>query len=145
MPTKQLRGVGFDFPFEFVSDWYDYQKDIVNGLDVTAFCDVPIYRDEGQISEVIVYKNKKLLHKAAQISLYGDRIVIEAEGETYKFDFEQLGAVTVLGKNKLNIYIKEKLYQIKGSKRFNALKYVNIFHRALNIRKGLESEKFLGI
>ena len=145
MPTKQLRGVGFDFPFEFVSDWYDYQKDIVNGLDVTAFCDVPIYRDEGQMSEVIVYESKKLLHKAAQISLYGDRIVIEAEGETYKFDFEQLGAVTVLGKNKLNIYIKDKLYQIKGSKRFNALKYVNIFHRALNIRKGLESEKFLGI
>ena len=26
LPTKQLRGVGFDFPFEFVSDWYDYQK-----------------------------------------------------------------------------------------------------------------------
>ena len=145
LPTKQLRGVGFDFPFEFVSAWYDYQKDFVNGLDVTAFCDKPLYRDEGQMSEVIVYESKKLLHKVAQISLYGDRIVIDADGITYNFEFEQLGAVTVLGKNKLNIYTKNKLYQIKGSKRFNALKYVNIFHRAYNIRKGLESETFLGI
>ena len=145
LPTKQLRGVGFDLPFEFVSAWYDYQKDFVNGLDVTAFCDKPLYRDEGQMSEVIVYENKKLLHKVAQISLYGDRMVIDADGITYNFEFEQLGAVTVLGKNKLNIYTKDKLYQIKGSKRFNALKYVNIFHRAYNIRKGLESETFLGI
>ena len=97
------------------------------------------------MSEVIVYKNKNLLHKTAQISLYGDRIVIEADEKTYNFEFEQLDAVTVLGKNKLNIYAKDKLYQIKGSERFNALKYVNIFHRAFNIRKGLESETFLGI
>ena len=145
LPTKQLRGVGFDFPFEFVSDWYDYQKDFVNDLDVTQLCDKPIYRDEGQLSEVIVYKNKNLLHKVAQISLYGDRIVVEADEKTYNFEFEQLGAVTVLGKNKLNIYTNDKLYQIKGSKRFNALKYVNIFHRAFNIREEIEDGKFLGI
>ena len=114
-------------------------------LDVTQLCDKPIYRDEGQLSEVIVYKNKNLLHKVAQISLYGDRIVVEADEKTYNFEFEQLGAVTVLGKNKLNIYTNDKLYQIKGSKRFNALKYVNIFHRAFNIREEIEDGKFLGI
>jgi hypothetical protein len=85
------------------------------------------------------------LHKTAQLSLYGDKIIIEADGETYNFDFEQLNAVTVLGKNKLNIYVNDKIYQIKGGKRFNALKYVNIFHRAFNIRKGIEDGKFLGI
>ena len=145
LPTKQLRGVGFDFPFEFVLDWYKYQSDFVNELDITAHCDAPIYRDEGQMSEVIVYKKKILLHENVQISLYGDRVVIDADTATYEFDFEQLGAITVLGKNKLNIYTKDKLYQIKGSKRFNALKYVNIFHRAYNIRKGIQDGKFLGI
>ena len=35
----------------------------------------------------------------------------------------------LISKNKLNIYYKDSLYQIKGEKRFNALKYVNIFYK----------------
>ena len=30
---KVLSGVGFDFPFRFVNDWYEYQKDFVNKFD----------------------------------------------------------------------------------------------------------------
>ena len=59
--------------------------------------------------------------------------------------FDSVSAVVVLGKNKLNIYYGEHLYQIKSDKRFNALKYVHMYYRYKNIKKGEESEQFLGI
>ena len=51
----------------------------------------------------------------------------------------------LISKNKLNIYHDKRVYQLKGSKRFNALKYVNIFYRYKNISKGEENGKFLGL
>ena len=54
-------------------------------------------------------------------------------------------AVSVLGRNKLNIYHGERLYQLKGGKRFNALKYVNIYYRSKNMGRGDKSGEFLGL
>ena len=143
---KTLTGVGFDFPFQYVTQWYDYQVDFVNKLDVTACIDTPLYRDHAGLSEVIVYKNKEILRPDAQISLYGNRIVIDegAENEMV-LPFEDIMAMSVLGKNKLNIYYGEHLYQLKSHKRFNALKYVNIYFRHKNITRGEENAKFLGL
>jgi hypothetical protein len=61
------------------------------------------------------------------------------------FSFAQVGAVVVLGKNKLNIYDGDELLQLKGSKRFNALKYVNFYHRYKNLNGGDRNDKFLGL
>ena len=87
-----------------------------------------------------------MLEKTAEIALYGNRIVINEgkEGETV-FPFETTSAVTVLGKNKANIYFDQKIYQLKGSCRFNALKYVNIFHHFKNAEKGDPHGEFLGL
>ena len=63
----------------------------------------------------------------------------------HKFSFDSASAVTVLGKNKLNVYFEGKIYQLKGSKRFNALKYVHFYHRYDNIVKGDANGKFLGL
>ena len=51
----------------------------------------------------------------------------------------------MLGRNKLNIYMGEKLWQLKGGKRFNALKYVNIYYRSKNQGRGDKDGKFLGL
>ena len=59
--------------------------------------------------------------------------------------FSDVSAVTVLGRNKLNIYFGNKIYQIKSDKRFNALKYLNIFHRYKNLTKEKADGKFLGL
>ena len=61
------------------------------------------------------------------------------------FAFGEIDAVTVLGRNKLNVYHGGKIYQFKGDKRFNALKYVHIFHRYKNLQKGEGNGKFLGL
>lgn len=142
LSTKELEG---DFPYRFVAEWYDAQEDYINGLNVTELTEAPLYRDTVRLSEVIPYKKKQLMTKAAEVLLYGDRIVVRANGEELLFDFDTAAAVTVLGRNKLNVYHDNHIYQFKGSKRFNALKYVHIYHRYKNLKRGNESERFLGI
>lgn len=146
LPTKELKGEGFDFPFPFVGQWYDYQKDFVNRLDLTAMTEAPLFRDTGKLSEVILYQHKELLYKQVQLSLYGDRVLIQApDGTEINLPFAEMTASAVLGRNKLNIYFGDHVYQIYGGKRFNAMKYVNFFHRYQNIIKGETNGEFLGL
>lgn len=143
---KRLSGVGFDFPYEFTLGWYNYQQDFINALDTNEYIDKPLYRDISSLSEVIVYKRKNLLRKQAEIALYGDRVVIdEGKENELTLPFCEVTAIAVLGKNKLNIYHNKKIYQLKSDKRFNALKYVNIYYRNKNIVRGDTVGKFLGL
>jgi len=144
--TKELKGRGFNFPFRFMADWYAYQNAFVNRLDHTQYLTSPMFCDTADVSEVILYKRKEKLWDNARVSLYGDRIVIgNTNGEDVVFSFDDVSVVTVLGKNKVNIYHGDKVYQLKGSKRFNALKYVNIFYHYKNIKEGKEDGEFLGL
>jgi ABC-type microcin C transport system duplicated ATPase subunit YejF len=52
--------------------------------------------------------------------------------------------LAVLGRNKVNIYFNDKVYQIKPEKRFNALRYVHFFNRYVNIKENNGNE-FLGL
>lgn len=143
---KSLKGVGFDFPFPFVKQWYQHQEATVNALDVLAYSDKPIYTDKADLFEVIVYKNKKRLDRDVTVSLYGDKLVLTSKhGQVQTFPFSHVNAVTILGKNKINIYHEKRVYQLKGDKRFNGLKYVNIFQRYRNITKGDPDSRFLGM
>ncbi len=144
-PKKELVGVGFDFPYKFVLDWYNAQSDFVNSLDVSEYTEKPLFRDAADFYEVIPYKNKILISKDVKMTLYGNRIFVQTPEEDRVFFFDEVSAVTVLGKNKLDIYIGKKIYQIKSNKRFNALKYVHVYHRYKNIIRGDENVKFLGL
>ena len=145
-PTTELKSDNESFKYRFVNDWYEYQKSYVNGLDTSLYTDEPIWRDTADMSEVIVYERKQPLCKGAALALYGDRMVINEGGENeLVFPFADVTAVAVLGRNKLNVYYEKKVYQFKGDKRFNALKYVNMCYRHKNICKGVENEQFLGL
>lgn len=137
LPTKEFDG---DFGFRFVNDWYEHQKDYVNQLDTRQYLDTPLFEDHANLFEVLVYDRKVPLKENVKLTMYGDRLVLGEE----VLPFDQISTVTVLGKNKMNIYHGKLLYQIKGDKRFNALKYVMLFYRAKNLEKG-ENETFLGI
>lgn len=143
---KRLTGVGFRFPYEFVLDWYEYQQEFVCGLDVMQYTREPLYHDRAKISKVIVYERKEPLREDAAVSLYGDRIVIdEGSQESLALPFSQVSAMSVLGRNKLNVYHDGNIYQFKSGKRFNALKYVNLYFRYKNMSKGDNDGKFLGL
>lgn len=145
LPTKELQGVGFDLPYRFVAEWYDAQAKFINELDVIESTDAAMYNECVDLYEVIPYKKKNLICKGAALSLYGDRIELDINGNEKVCTFDTTSAVTVLGKNKLNIYHGDNVYQIQGGKRFNALKYVHIYNRARNLLRGDKDGEFLGI
>ena len=108
---------------------------------MTALTDTPLYEEQAELRQVIVYKKKELLKEQATVRLYGDRITVD----DLVMPFDEIGAIAVLGRNKLNVYHGDQVYQLKGDKRFNALKYVHIFHRHRNITRGEADVKFLGL
>ena len=141
LPTKELEGIGFDFPHRFVADWYDWQNDYIANYDLSQLPETPVYEETVRLSRVHVYKRKELLKENATVRLYADRITVDDR----VFPFETLAAVVVLGKNKINLYAGNELLQLKGGKRFNALKYVNFFHKYKNMKSGDMHGNFLGL
>ena len=109
------------------------------------YIEQPMYEETANVSEVIVYKKKVKLFKDAAILLYGNRVVIQKNADTLELLFDDVSACSVLGRNKLNIYHKDRIYQFKGSKRLNALKFVNMYYRYKNIREDNENGEFLGL
>ena len=143
---KTITGVGYDFPFRFMTEWYNYQNDFINGLDLTEFEEKPAFTDCARISEVILNKRKQILYKDADVALYGNRIAInEGRQNQMILPFDNITAAACLGRNKLNVYSDGMVYQFKGSVRFNALKYVNFYYRHKNISRGDLDGKFLGL
>lgn len=137
-PDQRLEGIGWEFPFPYVAQWYQYQQEFVLGLDPEEMLTKPAYQETAMLSSVVANKKKTLLKAACKFSLYGNRL--QADDMTLFFD--DVSVMTVLGKNKLNIYHKDGLYQVKGDSRFNALKYMNFYYRYKN--RGSD-DTFLGI
>lgn len=143
---KTITGVGYEFPFKFMTEWYDYQTDYVNQMDMEQYVACPAFTDRARVSEVVLNKRKQILRNDAAVALYGDRVVIdESSADPLVIPFCDVTAAACLGRNKLNIYYDNKVYQFKGSVRFNALKYVNFYYRHKNISRGDVNGKFLGL
>ena len=145
MPNKELKGEGFEFPFRFTTDWYEHQRDFINGLDLLAMGDKVLYEERASLFKTKFYDRKILIEKAAKILLRADGIFVETKEKTYEFPFATVSTVTVLGKNKVNLYMDGELYQLKGDKRFNGVKFVQLCYRAKNQLKGEDDGEFLGL
>ena len=142
---KRLTGLDGDWPFAFVNDWYEYQKDYINHLDVRALCETPVYEDRADVYEVISYKRKELLDQGQTLRLYGDRITLKGQAGGRVIPFAQIQGMALIGRNRLNIAWEGKTCQLRGDDRFNALKYMHFYHRFLNMSKGEPYGEFLGL
>ena len=131
--NKTFEGV----PYRFVADWYEAQETFIRSLDLSAYINEPAYTDTADLFAVELYKNKRKIGKKVKVELYGDRII--AGDLVLRFD--DLRAVSVLGRNKLGITANDGTYQLKGDKRFNAIKFMHFFYHA----KGEIHGEFLGI
>ena len=146
LPTKELEGVQKPFPHRFVYQWYQAQKNYVNSLNLTQCTREPLFRDRARLSEVLLYKKKKLLRDQASFALYGNRVVVdEGSDNELVLPFEAIHAAAALGRNKLNLYVGDTVYQVKGDNHFNSLKYVNLYFRFKNMQKGDLHGEFLGL
>ena len=138
---RTLEGVGKAFPYHRVADWYEAQNALVNATDLTAMTESPVFTDVAQLSLVHVYRRKEVLKQQTQICLYGDRLTVDER----IIPFDQITGIAVLGKNKLGFKVGSEFLQLKGDPRFNALKYLNFYHRYKNITAGGEYDEFLGL
>lgn len=144
-PTKELVGTTEPFPYRFVTEWYDAQSEFMRSLDFAPYQDTPLFIEESlALSEVILYAKKKPITKSASLALFADRFEIAYGEECVALPFAQVSAVTVLGKNKLNLYFDGKVWQFKSNS-MNALKFVNAFYHYKNIQEGNPHGEFLGI
>ena len=141
LPTKEFSG---DFSFPFMLDWYQYQENYINQLDTRALTEQPIIGDSCNLFLVNLYCKKQLLAENVELALFGDRIEMTG-GFKQTFHFDEISTITILGKNKLNIYMDDDVYQIQSDKRFNAVKYLNLFHRYRNLTTEVENGSFLGL
>lgn len=136
---------GKEYRFPYFADLYDYQESFINSLSLDELPDEPLYTERITLREVIPYKNKKTLAKNTEIALYPTRVTLNGGGVELNMPFSDIFTVACCGKNKLNIYFDGKIYQVKGDKRFCALKYMNLYYRYKNIQKGDSNGKFLGL
>lgn len=133
-----------DVPFKNTAEWIDYQNSVLLKIEPTDYDSVPAFTDRVRLLKVKPYKMKRLIDKNAFFSLYSDRITVLTKEEK-TFYFKDLLSVTVLGRNKFNFNTGEELYQVKGGKRFNALKYVNFFYNYKIKTGGGDNDDYLGI
>ncbi len=145
--TEDLRLVdaGGGFPFHSIREWYDFQQDFVRGYDPKEYRLKPVYTDTAKVLRVHLYERKEVLFPKAQVQLFGDRIEIGGDDDRKVLLFSETGTVTVAGRNKVNVYCGEELFQLKGAKRFNAVRFMNLFYRYIGTEKGKDNDEFLGL
>ena len=74
---KKITGDGFESPFMYAGDWYQYQQDYINKLDVLQYQDEPVYEDTCDLIEIVERRKKVCRIKDAKVCLYGDRLTID--------------------------------------------------------------------
>ncbi len=136
LPDLRLEGIDRPMPYTYVKDWYRAQEAFIMAQDPAAWKDTLLREDEVRLFRVILYHNKKRLDKKVRMQLYGDRIELQGVRTALTLFFDEVSVMSVLGRNKLNIYIGDDLYQIKGDARYNGVIYMHAFYHYQNKQKG---------
>ena len=109
--------------FERIYDWYEWEKREI----VKAVIEGMQIEDGGILfRESIKFKRKKKLD-GDRVSIDKDKLVIYSKKQEQVFMLAKIVALTMVGKKKFNFYYEDKILQVKGNKRFCAIKYVHIF------------------
>ena len=147
LPNKQLEALEGETRFRYVADWYAYQESVVRGMDLSPYTTVPLYRDTADVLEVLVYDRKRPVQKKTPVSLFGDRVEIGDGDARMVLSYDDIKAMACVAGHKLNIFYRDTIYQLKGDKSFNALKYCQIYYHAKYCREEhIDGEfQFLGL
>ena len=130
-----------DFNIKTVKEWGDYQLDYVKSLDYPD--NEIIYQEEVELYEPRMYK-KKLKLGDGLLRMYNDRFVFDLDTESIVLDFDNIEAVTCLGKKKLNIYHNGKTYQLFKENNKNVIKLMHAYYILKNKKAGVLND-FVGI
>lgn len=123
-----------------LSEFYDGQENYIRELDLTSFEFTPAYTDRIALYKVILYKRKKMISRGINMSLFSDRIKFDGGNGCWHFD--GIRAMTCVADHKLNVCMKDAVYQITGDTHFNALKYCNFYYHYIYVKEGHKNGEF---
>ena len=117
--------------FDRIYEWYEWEREeivnrVLNG-ETVGDSDI-LFRESVKLK-----KKKKLAGNRASIDK--EKIVISDKRSKAVFLLKDISAITMVGKKKFNFYYGDKILQVKGNKRFCAIKYVHIFDGLRQIEK----------
>lgn len=130
-----------EFKFDYIDKWYDYQIDIIKNKE---YDESLIYQDE---VELLITKEGQPKEKVGRCSmkLYKDDLLFEFQDEKQiDLKFDNIKAMTLVGKKKLNIYYKDNTYQVVNDSKTNFIKYMHLYYILQNRKEGIE-DGFIGI
>lgn len=106
-----------------IYEWFEWEraeivKKVAGGFEVS----------DGNIlfRESIKLSRKKKL-AGNRVSINKDNLIISDKKQEFVYPLKDITALTMVGKKKFNFYYGGKILQVKGDKRFCAIKYVHIF------------------
>ena len=83
-------------------------------------------------------RKKKLMDGKVKVSINSSALTVCGRTGEISFPLDEITALTMVGKKKFNFYHNGRILQIKGDKRFCAIKYVHIFE---GLRKAAKNKK----
>ena len=119
-----------------VNDWYKEQEEYIKNYQFTS--DEQIFSDPNVRLYEVTRGVKKTLIGYGKLEMKVNQIVFSRNESSYAFLIDSISQLTIIGKHKLNFYVGEQTFQIKGEKNLNVLKYMQIFYRI----KGESNELF---
>lgn len=127
------------FKFETVLEWWEFQENYIRSIDIEK-TNISFFDEAVTLRHSIRNKTKNDL-VTSNLTMNNNELKI---GD-YLFPIKDIDGVTVLGRNKMNFYYKNMVYQFKGSTRFNPIKYMQLYFQIKNTEKGVVENGFLGI
>lgn len=110
--------------FTKIYQWYDWEREQIAPRLLAG----ETLRDENiRFFDSVKLKNKLVLDGNA-VSMDRNAITVYGKDSTHVFLLEEIDGIAAIMKRKFNFYYKGKTYQIKGHKRFCAVKYVHAFN-----------------
>ena len=117
-----------------IYEWYEWERqEIVRrilGGEKISDGDI-LFRERVKLQ-------KKIKLPGNTVTLDKDSLMISGGGAETRYPLAEIDAITAVGKKKFNFYYKGKILQVKGGKRFCAIKYVHAFD---GIRAARKEEK----
>lgn len=117
-----------------IYEWYEWERqEIVRrilGGEKISDGDI-LFRESVKLQ-------KKIKLPGNTVTLDKDSLMISGGGAETRYPLAKIDAITAVGKKKFNFYYKGKILQVKGGKRFCAIKYVHAFD---GIRAARKEEK----
>lgn len=130
-----------DFNFKYVHEWYDFQVQVLKSRTYNS--NEIIYEDKVEIYEPIMGEKKKTIG-IGTMYLYNNSFKFVLENSEIELSFDDINAITLLGRKKMNIYYKDVVYQVYNDRRTNLLKYMHVYYIIKNKERGNENG-FIGI